>query len=313
MKYNSHHINSYSKVPCPLCGSSDANDYTVLYAENIPSQKINPTIFSARRMPDKVHYQIVKCKNDSLVRSTPILTTECLDMLYTQSKVTYINEVDNLSKTYLRALEPILRKLSSNSSILEIGCGSGFMIEALQNKGFTNTYGIEPSVDAVARIKPLLRKNIYNAVFNKKLFSKDQKFDCIYLFQTLDHIPDVSKFIDDCYDLLHNGGYIFSFHHNVEAVGVSVLGEAHPIFDIEHTQLFSSKTSAAIFEKSGFLIDAISHPKNVLSLYHLCTLLPLPHYMKKNMLHILERFKILNVSIELPLGNCSVIAHKPSL
>ena len=48
-------------TPCAICGSF--NDYKVLYKSNFSQKDLSIDIFSARRLPDGSHYQIVKCKN----------------------------------------------------------------------------------------------------------------------------------------------------------------------------------------------------------------------------------------------------------
>mgnify|MGYP006269778963 CR=1 FL=1 len=301
----------YIDVCCPLCNSCDPADYEVMYPATIRNFSIAAEIFSARRVPDGIHYQIVRCRNDGLVRSTPIFKSEKLDLLYAESTVTYQDEIDNLVQTYLAALDPVLQCISKDCAILEIGAGSGFMMDALKKSGFTHIYGVETSADAVRNAPRHVQSTIMNKPFNKKLFKR--KFDFIYLLQTLDHIPNVSNFIADCYDLLNEGGYILSFHHNVESLSAKVIGERHPIFDIEHTQLFSPQTSIALLEKNGFITLSLMAPANYLSLRHLCHLVPFPPFIKKHLLNIFKRFKMLNFTIKLPLGNTCIIARKPTI
>ena len=48
---------------CAICGSSE--DYVIIYEKNFEEADLNANVFSARKMPDNIHYQIVKCKNRS--------------------------------------------------------------------------------------------------------------------------------------------------------------------------------------------------------------------------------------------------------
>ena len=70
-------------IPCALCNSS--KDYIVLYKENFKDTDININTFSARRLPDRVHYQVVRCKNDGLVRSNPVINDSDILALYHKS------------------------------------------------------------------------------------------------------------------------------------------------------------------------------------------------------------------------------------
>ncbi len=90
---------------CAIC---EKNNYEVLYPENFDIKKINSRIFSARRLPDRMHYQMVQCKTCGLVYSTPILEYEKLEKLYKKSSKSYNKHLENLRETYgyyLRELE----------------------------------------------------------------------------------------------------------------------------------------------------------------------------------------------------------------
>src|SRR5258708_5942231 len=133
------------KTLCPLCHSAVPRDYEVIFPENFTMSMI-PTLFSARRLPDKIHYKLVQCKKDGMIRSNPVLDTKTLDKLYKLSSFTYQKEVKNLIATYLNAIQPVLKKIKKKDRVLEIGCGSGFILEELQKIGYTNVYGAEPSI-----------------------------------------------------------------------------------------------------------------------------------------------------------------------
>ena len=44
---------------------------------------------------------------------------------------------------------PLLKGLNPDSRILELGCGSGYMLEFLTHHGFTNVHGIDISTEMV--------------------------------------------------------------------------------------------------------------------------------------------------------------------
>ena len=82
---------------CAICGK---NNYKVLYKENFDIRKINSRIFSARRLPDRIHYRMVRCKNCNLVYSTPILEYDKIEKLYKKSFTSYNEHLENLKETY---------------------------------------------------------------------------------------------------------------------------------------------------------------------------------------------------------------------
>lgn len=293
---------------CPLCGNK--RTYRVLLEQNFTTQQISTDIFSARRLPDRLHYRMVSCSYDGMVRSNPILESKDLQTLYMKSKFTYDQEVENLNRSYMRCLLPILKELSPNDRILEIGCGNGFLLESLQELGFKRIVGVEPSTDAVSKASRLIRKKILIQNFRKNLFEKGT-FSFIFLFQTLDHIPSPDLFLQECVRILKPGGYILSFHHNIDSISAKLLGAKSPIFDVEHTQLFSFKTSASLFEKAKLTVNQLYAPKNTLSLKHLLWLFPIPKLLKAMVLSSKSAF--LSVPVTLSLGNICIVGQKRTL
>lgn len=297
-------------APCPLCGSS--NNYDVLYKSNVRPENLNPTTFSARRLPDKLHFQIVKCQKDGLVRSSPVANEKTLANLYKKSCFSYQEEVANLTKTYLKALETTLTKPTPGVDqetpgvkrrILEIGCGNGFMLKALYDLGYKNVFGIEPSKEAVSKAHQSIKKHIKIDILRPNQFI--EKFDLLLIFQTLDHISDPNRFLSICHSLLKKNGLILAFNHNVDSLQHKILKEKSPIIDIEHTFLYSPKTIKAIFEKNHFTPIKVYNPANFVSIKHLVKLFPFPNWLKLLLLKNVPQKTLL-----VKLGNLCIIGRK---
>jgi len=294
------------EVPCPLCGAK--TDYQIIYKGNFSKEDFNKDIYSARRLPDRIHYQIVKCNHDGLIRSSPVLKQEDLHKLYEESSFTYAEEVANLSKSYLAVLDEVLINLDKNSKILEIGCGNGFMLSKLFGLGYRNVFGLELSVNAVKKADKTIATKIYLKDIREAPELKDNSFDFIFLFQTFDHLSEPTQFLAKCHCLLKKGGKILTLNHNVESLQSRVFGEKSPIFDIEHTFLYSPATLRLIFEKNGFKVVKLYSPKRLISLRELFKLLPIPNKIKKSILN--SKAKILKKSLNIRLGNLCLIAQK---
>jgi SAM-dependent methyltransferase len=296
----------FENITCPICNTD--TDYKILFPRNFEPKDLNTRVFSARRIPDRIHYRIIKCNHCGLVRSSPTIDPKLLGSLYIHSKLTYDNEINNLTETYINSLAPVLDKLPLSARLLEIGCGNGFILNQLYNRGFTHVFGVEPSLDAVDKADIQIRNFIKNDILKPGLYKKDS-FDFIFFFQTFDHIPDPNTFLALCGQLLKPGGYILTFNHDVDSISGRLLGEKSPIFDIEHTFLYSPETVRKIFSLRGFINLNTSSPVTVLSLRHLLWLLPIPDILKKFTSR--SRFGLLDIKISLKLGNVSLVGQKP--
>jgi len=291
---------------CPICGTKE--NFTVVYSANFKPSDFNVKTFSARRLPDRIHYQLVKCQHDGLVRSNPVLPIKVLNQLYQKSNFTYQSEIPNLIKSYSFALQPILDLLPTSAQILEIGCGNGFLLEHLQSKGFINIHGIEPSLPAVNLAAKNIKKQIVCQPFDKKYFPL-KSFDLIYAFQTFDHHPDPNQFIEDCIALLKKDGYLLLFNHNINSFSSHLLKEKSPIIDVEHTFLYDQLTIKKLAERHGLTVIKTYSPFNFVSLQHLIYLLPFSLRYKKILLKIIQKIPI-SMAVPLKLGNLCLIAQK---
>ena len=294
---------------CAICGTEgNANE---LYPANFDPEALNPAVFSARRLPDRIHYRMVKCNTCGLVRSDPIADPALLEQLYRQSAFTYGDEVADLKHTYGRYLAKLDRYGANKDALLEIGCGNGFFLEEALTQGYRTVRGVEPSRAAISQALPMVRDSIVCDVMHAGLFAP-ASFDVICLFQVFDHALDPAALLDACFAALRPGGLVLSLNHNVRAFSARLLGERSPIIDIEHTYLYDPATMPQIFAAHGFQIRRVGGVCNRYALYYLTRLTPLPGASKRVALACLKRLAIGRLRVSVPLGNIYLVAQKPA-
>jgi SAM-dependent methyltransferase len=292
---------------CAICQTE--NNAVELYPANFDKDAFNITAFSARRLPDGVHYRLVKCKQCGLVRSDPIVDVDTLAQLYQRSKFTYENEVPDLKYTYGRYLAKLEQFGVNKEALLEIGGGSGFLLEEALNQGYVSVRGVEPSSNAIAQTAPEIRPFMVCDIMRPGLFPPET-FDAICIFQVFDHIMDPGAMLDECYKILKPGGFLLAYNHNVKALSARLLGERSPIVDIEHTYLYSFKTMALIAQNHRFTVREIKAGYNRYKLQYLAHLLPLPSGIKASTLTFLKNNPLGQITVSVPLGNLYLIAQK---
>lgn len=292
---------------CATCGTFDNSDE--IFPANFSASDFSPEVFSARRMPDRIHYRIVKCRTCGLVRSDPVVDLKTLHELYKASAFTYEEEVAPLRKTYGRYLDRASAGMKSKGTLLEVGCGNGFFLEEAKLRGWKDVRGVEPSVDAIAHADPVIRESIVCDIMRSGLFPAES-VDMICLFQVFDHLPDPAGVLDACVEALKPGGRILCLNHNVEAVSARILGERSPIIDVEHTYLYSPQTISTLFESHGLHVRETGRVLNTYPLRYIFRLLPLPKAVKRGVLGLLRVTGLGLVSARFPLGNLYVVAEK---
>ena len=295
-------------IICALCG--EKQQVKILYPATLKEEKISGKTYSARRLPDKIHYRIVKCGKCSLVFSSPILSPRKMSLLYGESSCNYKDQIPYLIKTYFKLVKQIENDLPKNPKVLEVGCGNGFFLKALTDLDFTkNVFGIEPSFKMLLEADSALRNKIKTNVFKPDLFPKNT-FDLILCFHTLDHMYDPNEFIRETYAMLKKDGYVIIVVHDTEGLSVKLFGEKSAIFDIEHIYLFNKKTLGDIFERNRFKVLKVFNLVNNYSLNYWIRMSGFPNFVKKYTTSILDVLGIGKKGVSIPAGNIALIAKK---
>lgn len=293
---------------CAICGTEGNADE--VWGSTLSDEAFTGDVFSARRLPDRVHYRTVRCRTCGLVRSDPVLDTEMLNRLYQSSSFDYEDELPGLQATYGAALGR-LESLGIRDGLCDIGCGNGFVLEVARERGWTDIHGVEPSADAVAQAAPSVRGAIVQDVMRPGLFEPGS-LGAITLFQVLDHLPAPRAVLEECLRVLRPRGAILAFNHDVAAWSAKLLGSRSPIVDVEHTYLYSPSTMRKLFTAAGFDVLEVGSVRNTYSLSYLLHLLPLPRGAKERALPRFRATRLGRRQVTVPLGNLCLVARRPS-
>jgi SAM-dependent methyltransferase len=293
---------------CAICGTE--GNSVELYPANFVTEALNPASFSARRLPDRIHYRIVRCRICGLMRSDPVADPRILAQLYGRSTFNYGDEVDNLKLTYGYYLSKLNQYGVQKGTLLEIGCGNGFFLEEVLKQGYVTVWGVEPSADAVAQANSKVHSQIICDMMRPGLFGREQ-FDVICMFQLLDHIADPVSLLAECHRVLKPGGLVLCLNHNIEAISSRILKDRSPIVDIEHTYFYSPDSLLRLLNWARFKVLHISPVLNIYSPHYVVRLLPLPSMVKDILLRILKIPLFRQIRLPTLLGNLYLVARKP--
>lgn len=293
---------------CAICGNNQQTE--ILYPATFTEQDLSYHTYSARRLPDRVHFRFLRCKRCTLIFSSPILPHEKIEKLYKRSVFNYDDQVPYLNETYLRYFEKILKFLPNNPKILEIGCGNGFFLEYLKaKKGFTELYGVEPGKPSVAQAPAWLRKNIKIDIFKSGQYSRNS-FDVVCTFHTLDHIVELNSFLEESYKILRKGGIFMAIIHDTDGLSVKLFKEKSPIFDIEHIYLFNKQNISKLAKKHKLHTEDVFNVENLYPLSYWARMTPSILNSRKYIGNFLKTTGLGNISFKLGAGNIGIIARK---
>lgn len=140
--------------------------------------------------------------------------------------------------------------VNKNANILEIGCGWGKFLKALELKGYKNIIGIDVSKQQIDIAKKFINlKNVSVADAIGYVDNYKEKLDVVVLSDVLEHLENdyAVELFSKIYYKLNKGGKIIVQVPN----GMSLL---NPIryADITHVQAFIPQSLNQIFKLSNF-------------------------------------------------------------
>ncbi len=155
--------------------------------------------------------------------------------------------------------------LKKSKSILEIGCSSGFMMNAFRDNGL-KCYGVEPSGEFLDFLKQ--NGHIAYESLDELQESENLKFDIIVHFFVFEHIANPFKFLEETYNLLNRGGVIVAEIPSSTDILTSLYNI--PSFEkfywsIAHHYYYNPKSLKYILDRLGYRYELIPEQRYDLS------------------------------------------------
>lgn len=179
----------------------------------------------------------------------------------------YGYQLSTNEQLYSYLFNPILNHLSKqkNTSILDIGCGNGWLTNLLIEKGF-NAFGIDASISGITIAKQKNPDNFFLQDLTKDDLPdeiKDLHFDTIISTEVIEHLYSPSRYLDFCRSILQKSGkgeIILSTPYNgyLKNLAIALLGEFDRhitvLWEGGHIKFWSKKTLTKALNQYQFRI-----------------------------------------------------------
>ena len=158
----------------------------------------------------------------------------------------------SLKLATFRQRMPFICANANGPKLLDVGCGTGFFIEAALEAGF-DPAGIELSTVAIGLAEPSARTRITRGDVNTLLATDARRFDVVTAFDIIEHTFDPAAFLDDVGRLLAPGGLIVLSTPDTGHWLRPVMGSRWPMLQPhQHTFLFSRSAMRALLVEHGY-------------------------------------------------------------
>ena len=228
---------------CPVCDSTAA---TLLHYNKLApidmldmsyalSECDNCNFIFANRLPNNSQYLFYY---EKLSKYDTQVTVSDIDRCRAEKAVSFLSE-----------------RVSTDTSILDVGCGFGVMLSALRDAGYTNLSGIDPAPQSKLRASEQFH---FEEINQGTLESIHEAVDLsetglICLMCVLEHLPDLKSNLTDLANKLRYGTKLM-----VEVPALDLYdgtgGEPFGEMSIEHIQYFTKTSMTNFLHNIGFKI-----------------------------------------------------------
>jgi 2-polyprenyl-3-methyl-5-hydroxy-6-metoxy-1,4-benzoquinol methylase len=213
---------------CPTCGSTD---------ETLELQKD--------------HMRIVRCTQCDLVFVNPTFDETHYKQVYaSQAYQDIVRDLGINSHEYrvnrfgterVRMMgEHLATTKDATPRFLDVGCSTGFVVEAARDKGWEATgIDLNPSAIEFGRSRGL---DLRTVALEDAGFAPGS-FDAVSLFDVLEHLLDPRRMLRACADLLAPRGILFLYVPNFDSASRLLMGaNAHFIWPTHHLNYYTPTT-----------------------------------------------------------------------
>ena len=149
--------------------------------------------------------------------------------------------------------------------ILDAGCGGGYIIDKLYNKGYKNIWGFDLSESGIKLAKDTYKlledrftlHNCYEQ--NLSTVFPHTNYDVILSVEVIEHLYNPGIYIENIRHWLKDGGYLIlttPYHGYLKNLAISLTNKfdwhVNPLQDGGHIKFFSKKTLCQLLNENGF-------------------------------------------------------------
>lgn len=151
--------------------------------------------------------------------------------------------------------------------ILDIGCGGGLLCEPVARLG-ANVVGADAAEKNIKTARVHAERQgldiDYRHISAEELAEQGEKFDVILNMEVIEHVADISSFLDACYLLLRDDGCmtLSTLNRTVKSWAMAIAGAEYilrwlPVGTHDWQKFLKPSEVCALAENSGFSVNVI--------------------------------------------------------
>lgn len=254
MSRNIHNV-MLESVACNLCGADDAETIYVSTRDGAAESRNVDAIRASGDEP--LTDPLLRCRRCGLEYASPRLSASWVMAGYSNSKdETFVSQAAERERTFSRCLDTIERfGLRPPARVLDVGTANGSFLKVAKDRGWQvsgcepnrwlaqwcqNNYGIALSVGT-----------IWDGAY------QDEEFDAVTLWDVLEHTPDPTAVLRECWRVLKPGGILVVNYPDIGSWISRLMGRKWVFLLSVHYYYFTRQTIAKILSKTGYQVRTV--------------------------------------------------------
>jgi ubiquinone/menaquinone biosynthesis C-methylase UbiE len=235
-------------MKCEICGGQDFSDFLECTDHFLTKEK----------------FKLAKCNSCGFVFLNPRPDTDKLHLYYDSpdyishsgSEKGIINKVYKKIRTHTHKKKyNLVKKHSQGKKILDIGCGSGELLNLFKMKGW-ETLGVEPNENARKFAMLTHKLNVIDENETEKI--PDHSFPAIMLWHVLEHVPGLNERMEELKRILQTDGVLFVAIPHCSSYDAEYYKQYWAAYDVpRHLWHFTPKTIELLCEKHKFSVTGV--------------------------------------------------------
>jgi SAM-dependent methyltransferase len=238
-------------VPCDLCGSS--RDRTFL---RLPDMIANTS--------DHV-YRVARCRSCDLIYLNPRPPVWQLGNYYPESYAPFTRKgIASHARTWLhqRSVRELERLLGPPRRVLDVGCGTGELLEQVRMAGNPDVVGIEPSSQAALIARSTRGLDVRTGTLEQFRLPSDS-VDTVLMSHVIEHLPSPRLTMQEIHRVLKPGGAAIIWVPNAASLAAKMLARYWMGWDVpRHLYAFTPATLHRLISSASLLPGPIYHERH---------------------------------------------------
>jgi SAM-dependent methyltransferase len=232
--------------PCPICRCPEVD---VLHRQLLQQPEASP-------LPGE--YDVVACPQCGMVYADTPVAQAAYDRYYEEHSkyedpaVATGGGASDLDRTRLEQLaDRIAERAPPTARLLDIGCASGGLLDALRHRGFHSLHGVDAAPACVEQVRKLGIAATRAVLSQLSSADIEGPFDVIVLSHVLEHVVDLPGLMASVAKLLAPKGLLYAETPDAARYGKFPFVPFY-FFDSEHINHFDTIRLGALGSVAGF-------------------------------------------------------------